>query len=127
MKSSLSANLHRSASVLTLALIVSGTSGAMLGQAATAPDNSKQNAHQTRTADNQSNAAGDRQTTAQVRRAIIADKSLSMYAHNVKILVAGGQVTLKGPVHSDEEKQKVEADAATVVGADKITNKLTVK
>ena len=127
MKSSLSVNLHRSASVLTLALIVSGTSGAMLGQAAAAPDNSKQNAHQTRTADNQSNAAGDRQTTAQVRRAIIADKSLSMYAHNVKILVAGGQVTLKGPVHSDEEKQKVEADAATVVGADKITNKLTVK
>ncbi len=126
MKFNLSATCHRSALLLTLALTFAGSGSTMFGQAA-APDNSKQNAHQNRTADNQSNATGDRQTTAQVRRAIIADKSLSMYAHNVKILVAGGQVTLKGPVHSDQEKQKVEADAATVVGADKITNKLTVK
>ena len=127
MTSSLSANPKRFVSVLTLALLIASTSSSMCGQAAAAPDNSKQNAHQTRTADNQSNATGDRETTAKVRRAIIADKSLSMYAHNVKILVAGGQVTLKGPVHSDEEKQKVEADAAAVVGTDKITNKLTVK
>ena len=38
-----------------------------------------------------------------------------------------GAVTLKGPVKSDEEKQKIASDAASVVSADKITNKLTVK
>ena len=39
-------------------------------------------------------------TTAQVRKAIIADKDLSTYAHNVKIITKDGTVTLKGPVKS---------------------------
>ena len=92
-----------------------------------APDNSKQNANQNATADNQPNAKADRMTTAKVRRAIMHDKSLSTYAHNVKIITSGGAVTLKGPVKSDEEKQQVAAAAATVVSADKVTNELTVK
>jgi hyperosmotically inducible protein len=95
----------------------------------TAPDNSKQNANQShdKTADKQPNAQSDRQTAAHVRKAIVADKSLSTYAHNVKVLVVGGQVTLKGPVQSEDEKSKVAADAATVVSADSISNQLTVK
>jgi osmotically-inducible protein OsmY len=96
-------------------------------QSQTAPDNSAQNKNQQGTADNQSNATADRHTTAQVRKAIIADKSLSTYAHNVKIITVNGAVTLKGPVTSDDEKQKVAADAASVVSADKLTNELTVK
>lgn len=94
-----------------------------------APDNTKQNKSEDhgQTADNQTNAKGDRMTTAKVRRALIADKNLSMYAHNVKIITAGGQVTLKGPVKSDQEKQQVAADAASVVSADHVTNQLTVK
>ena len=94
-----------------------------------APDNSKQNQaqNQTQTADNQTNAKGDRMTTAKVRRALMADKNLSTYAHNVKILTSNGQVTLKGPVQSDQEKQQVAADAASVVSADHLTNELTVK
>jgi osmotically-inducible protein OsmY len=92
----------------------------------TAPDNSASNQNQTKTADNAGNANSDRMTTAQIRKAIIADKDLSTYAHNVKIIVRHGAVTLKGPVKSDDEKSKVQADAASVVSADKITNQLTV-
>jgi osmotically-inducible protein OsmY len=92
-----------------------------------ASDNSRQNQQQQTTADNQSNSNSDRHTTAQIRRAIIGDKGLSTYAHKVKIVTANGQVTLKGPVSSEEEKQKVASDAASVVSADKVTNELTVK
>jgi len=92
-----------------------------------APDNSSQNNNQSKTADNQSNAAADRQMTAKVRRAIMADKSLSTYAHNVKIITLNGSVTLKGPVRSEEERQKILSDVADLVSADRLTNQLTVK
>ncbi len=91
------------------------------------PDNSARNVNHSTTADNQDNAKSDRITTANVRKAIIADKGLSMYAHNVKIITLNGAVTLKGPVKSEDEKQKVMSDAASVVSQDKITDQLTVK
>lgn len=91
------------------------------------PDNSRNNKGQAPTADNQPDAKADRMTTASVRKAIMADKSLSTYAHNVKIITMNGAVTLKGPVKSEEEKQKVAADAASAVSPDKVTNELTVK
>ena len=97
------------------------------GTAQTPPDNSKQNKNQNPTADNQSNAQSDRMTTAKIRKAITADKTLSTYAHNVKIITLNGAVTLKGPVTSDEEKQKVGAMAANIESANKVTNELTVK
>lgn len=93
-----------------------------------APDNSAQNKDQSNTADNQSRAKSDRVTTAAVRKAIIADKNLSTYARNVKIITQNGKVTLKGPVKSDDEKQKVAADATGAAPADTvIENQLTVK
>jgi osmotically-inducible protein OsmY len=95
--------------------------------AQTAPDNSNQNKNQAPTADNQSNAQSDRMTTAKIRKAITADKTLSTYAHNVKIITLNGAVTLKGPVKSDEEKQKVASMAANIVSANKVTDELTVK
>jgi hyperosmotically inducible protein len=100
---------------------------AQTGTAQTAPDNSKQNKNQAQTADAQTNAKSDRLTTQKIRKAIMADKNLSTYAHNVKIITVDGAVTLKGPVQSEDEKQKVASEAASVVSADKITNELTVK
>jgi hyperosmotically inducible protein len=94
------------------------------------PDNSGQNKdkpNQTLSADKQSNSKSDVQITAQIRKSLMADKSLSMYAHNVKIVTKNGAVTLKGPVKSEEEKAKVAEHASGVVSADKITNQLTVK
>lgn len=92
-----------------------------------APDNSGNNKGQHVTADQQSGHTSDRDLTAQIRRSIVSDKSISTYGHNVKIITQNGAVTLKGPVHSDDEKQAIAAKAAAVVGPDKVTNQLTVK
>ena len=112
------------AAVASFTFMCSLGSAEVLGQA---PDNSRQNKAQSPTADNQPNAKSDRLVTANVRKAIVADKTLSTYAHNVKIITTGGQVTLKGPVKSEAEKQQVVADATSAVSADKVTNQLTVK
>jgi hyperosmotically inducible periplasmic protein len=79
------------------------------------------------TADQQKDNHSDRDITQQVRRSIMKDKSLSTYAHNVKIITQNGQVTLKGPVRSDEEKRAVEAKAAEIAGQDKVTSELDIK
>jgi osmotically-inducible protein OsmY len=95
------------------------------------PDNTKMNQgdHDPNavTADQQGKNKSDRDITQQVRKAIIADKSLSTYAHNVKVITQNGTVTLKGPVRSDDEKQAIAAKAAEVVGGDKVTNQLEIK
>ena len=101
--------------------------GLAQGDQKPAPDNSKVNADHAKTADNQSNASGDRLMTANVRKAIIADKGLSTYAHNIKVVTTNGQVTLKGPVKSEDEKQRIVSDLNGVVPTDSITNQLTVK
>jgi len=97
-----------------------------------AADNSRQNKDQAssgdkNSADNQPNAQPDRQLTADVRKAIVGDKDLSTYGHNVKIITRSGHVTLRGPVKSEQEKKQVLSDVATVVSPENITDKLTVK
>jgi osmotically-inducible protein OsmY len=80
------------------------------------------------TADQQKENSSDRELARKVRRALVADDSLSTYAHNVKVIAQGGTVTLKGPVRSDSEKQAVEAKAAQAAGGpDKIKSELSVK
>jgi hyperosmotically inducible periplasmic protein len=92
------------------------------------PDNSRQNQNHAKTADSQPNTAADRATTAKVRKAIVEDKGLSTYAHNVKIITMNGQVTLKGPVKSEEEKQTIASKTAEVAGSpDKVNNQLSIK
>ena len=94
---------------------------------ATAPDNSAHNKAHNKTADQQAENDTDRTITQNIRKALMADKSLSTYGHNVKIITVNGAVTLKGPVHSEEEKQSIGAKAAEVAGQDKVSNQLTVK
>jgi len=93
-------------------------------------DNSKVNKrdrpNMDKTADGQKNNKSDVQITADIRKSIVGEKSLSTYAHNVKIVARGGMVTLKGPVRTDEEKTSVEAKAKEVAGADKVTSQITV-
>jgi len=100
-------------------------------QAAPAVDNTKMNQRdQNRnepTADQQKETRTDRDITQQIRQSIMNDKSLSTYAHNVKIITQDGQVTLKGPVRSESEKQTIETKATEVAGANKVTNDLNVK
>ena len=96
-----------------------------------APDNTKVNerdrAKSQPTADQAKNAATDRDIMQKIRKAVVADKSLSTYGHNVKIISQQGKVTLKGPVHTDEEKKNIEAKAVEVAGAGNVTNQLEVK
>ena len=97
----------------------------------TAPDNTKVNERDRSkdepTADQQKNSPSDREITQQIRQSIMKDKSLSTYAHNVKIITQNGQVTLKGPVRSEDEKKTVETKAAEVAGENKVSNQLDIK
>ena len=56
----------------------------------------------------------------------MADRALSTYAHNVKVIVAGGKVTLEGPVHTDAERQQLIADVTTVVNPESIVSRITI-
>jgi hyperosmotically inducible protein len=97
----------------------------------TAPDNTKVNEQDRSkdepTADQQKDNRSDLEITQQIRQSIMKDKSLSTYAHNIKIITQNGQVTLKGPVRSEDEKKTVETKAAEVAGENKVTNQLDVK
>ena len=44
----------------------------------------------------------------------------------MKVIAQDGQVTLKGPVRSDDEKRAVEAKATEVAGAGHVTNQMSV-
>ncbi len=96
-----------------------------------APDNTKVNkrdrAKSEPTADQGKNNKSDVQIMKEIRRSIVADKSLSTYAHNVKVIAQNGKVTLKGPVHTDEESKSIESKATEVAGSGNVTNQITVK
>jgi hyperosmotically inducible periplasmic protein len=78
------------------------------------------------TADQQKENRSDRETAAQIRKSIVGDKSLSSYAHNVKVIAQNGTVTLKGPVRSEEEKQNIAKKAADVAGEQNVKNEIEV-
>ena len=94
-----------------------------------AADNTKKNKTESKgvTADQGKNNQADRELMQKIRQSVVADKSLSTYAHNVKIIAHGGKVTLKGPVHSEAEKQTIEQKATEVAGAGNVTNDITIK
>ena len=100
-------------------------------QASPAADNSKMNERDQSksepTADQQKENRSDRDITQHIRQSIMADKSLSTYAHNVKVITQNGQVTLKGPVRSEDERQAIAAKAVAVAGENKVTDNLDIK
>jgi osmotically-inducible protein OsmY len=79
------------------------------------------------TADQAKNNATDRELMQKIRRSLMDDKSLSTYAHNVKVIAQNGKVTLKGPVRSEEEKQTVAQKATEIAGAGNVVDELTIK
>jgi len=80
------------------------------------------------TADQQKMNATDRDIAAKIRHSIMADKSLSTYAHNIKIISQDGTVTLKGPVRSDDEVKSIVSMATDITGTtDKVINQMSVK
>lgn len=95
-----------------------------------AADNTKVNRKDERqagvTADNSKNNKSDLEIARQIRRAVVTDKGLSSYAHNVKIIAQNGKVTLKGPVRSEDEKKTVESRANEVAGESNVTSQLEI-
>jgi len=99
--------------------------------AAQTPDNTKANKGDgdktAITADKQKMNKSDTALTQSIRKAVMADKSLSTYAHNVKIITQNGMVTLRGPVRSEDEKKSIVSKAADAAGgADKVTDEMSV-
>jgi hyperosmotically inducible periplasmic protein len=99
--------------------------------AQTAPDNTGRNVRDrgnaTLTPGDQSESQTDRTLTQQIRKAVVADKSLSTMAKNVKIITVNGVVTLRGPVKNPHEKDMIEAKAQQIAGVNKVDNQLEVK
>ena len=79
------------------------------------------------TSGDQSNSREDLKTTQAIRKALMKDRSLSMTAKNVKIITAGGQVTLRGPVKSADEKSRIDQLAKGAAGNAKIDNQLEIE
>ena len=96
----------------------------------TAPDNTGRNVRdrggETMTPGDQSNEKADLNLTQEIRKAIMADESLSTNAKNVKIITANGIVTLRGPVHTPQEKATIEAKAQNIAGANNVDSQLEV-
>ena len=88
--------------------------------------NKRDRSGETQTSGDQSNNSPDLHTTAAIRRAVVADGSLSMTAKNIKIITAGDTVTLRGPVNTAEEKTKIEQLVHSAANV-KIDNQLEVK
>jgi hyperosmotically inducible periplasmic protein len=85
-------------STLAVSAVVLLAQVAAVQSASTAPDNTKNNKMMSATssADAQKNESTDLGLTKQIRQSVVADKSLSTDAHNVKIVAVDGTVTLNG-------------------------------
>jgi len=124
--------IRKGTPAIVLALAVGFTSMAVAqtkDDPAPKADNTKTNKRKddAPTADQQKNNKSDVDVTAEIRRAVMDDKSLSVYAHNVKIIAQDGMVTLKGPVRSEAEKTTIEQKAVAVVGQAKVTNLIEIE
>jgi hyperosmotically inducible protein len=96
------------------------------------PDNTDVNVQDRRretltTSGDQSERAADRTLTQRILQAIVADESLSTTAKNVKIIMLNGVVTLRGPVHSLQEKGSIAATAQHIAGTKNVDNQLEIK
>src|SRR5437763_14280283 len=97
----------------------------------TKPDNTVTNdrdrSGETKTSGDQSNSSADLKITQAIRQALMNDDQLSMTAKNIKIITANGQVTLRGPVKTAQEKSTIHQLARSAASGAKIENQLDVK
>jgi len=98
--------------------------------ATTSVDNTRLNVRdrdsRTLTPLDQGNSQADVDTTAQIRKEIIADAGMTTNAKNVKIITLNGHVTLRGPVNTADEKDRISAIADRIASAGNVDNQLDV-
>ncbi len=99
--------------------------------AKTKPDNTATNERdrpgETKTSGDQSNSSADLKITQAIRQALMKDSELSTTAKNIKVITANGQVTLRGPVRTAQEKAKIDQIAKSAAGGAQIDDQLDVK
>ena len=109
--------------------VVTTTDGVATTQG-TLPDNTKINKRdkdeRTVTPMDQSNAKADLDITQAIRKSIMK-QDLSTNAKNVKVITQNGEVTLRGPVNSTEEVEKIIQIAKAVPSVKTLNNQLEVK
>jgi len=97
----------------------------------TKPDNTVTNdrdrSGETKTSGDQSNSSADLKITQAIRQALMKDRELSTTAKNIKVITANGQVTLRGPVKSAQEKAKIDQIAKSAAGGAQIDDQLDIK
>lgn len=107
-----------------------GTVATNSGQTTTPPDNTGVNERDRNdanlTAGDQAENPADRKLAQDIRKAIVDDKTLSVYAHNVKIIAKDGKVTLRGPVRSEQERTTIVGKAEQIAGQNMVDNQLEV-
>jgi hyperosmotically inducible periplasmic protein len=117
-------------SLVALAIGVILLSGVQARAESYPADNSGKNVRDrsggTLTSGDQGNSKGDLEITQAIRKAVMADKNLSMDAQNVKIITTDGIVTLRGPVKSAEEKSTIGEKAKAVAGVMRVDNQLEI-
>jgi hyperosmotically inducible protein len=117
--------------LLALACLSAFSLAALAGDEKTKPDNTAINERdrsgETKTSGDQSNSSADLKTTQAVRQALMKDRELSTTAKNIKVITANGQVTLRGPVETAQEKAKTDQLAKSAAGGAQIDNQLDVK
>jgi osmotically-inducible protein OsmY len=69
----------------------------------------------------------DRRIERKIHKAISRDVTMSNRALLVRIVARNGQVTLKGSVPTNLEKQKIEDKAADLVGSANVVDRIKVK
>jgi len=104
----------------------SAMKGAVTKDADNTDLNTRDKSGDTLTPQNQSNSESDLKVLAAVRSAIVDDDNLSIAAHNVKVMVVNGAVTLRGPVKNASEKARVEGLTRKVAGVVSIDNRLDI-
>jgi len=89
--------------------------------------NARDKDNTTLTPEDQKENESDIKITAEIRQAIIKNKSLSVNAQNVKIITRNGVVTLRGPVETKKESKKLRKIAKHTPGVLKVDNQLEIK
>jgi osmotically-inducible protein OsmY len=97
----------------------------------TEPDNTARNIRDrddlTLTPIEQGSSQADVGISAQICKEIIAGKNMSVNARNVKVITNKGQVTLRGPVDTAEEKRLIGEIANGIAKVENVDNQLEVK
>jgi hyperosmotically inducible periplasmic protein len=112
--------------VFLAAVAMTGCGDGAGSSATNTATNARDRDGKTATPQDQSNSGGDVELAARIRKALVADDSLSTNAKNVKIVTDNGDVTLRGPVNDGHEREAVVRVAKQAAGARNVVDQLDV-